>query len=815
MLTMRGSKTWILAVLSLAISATITVGAANVTGGNDDGTGNMFDGEAKFYFADTSDYNCGSAGEAISFPGAIDGREYYYSDGTATVSLGYDWFTDKDMTIPVTSSDKYYVKGKLLKFYGKESVIDNNNGQVSFCGFDNLITDTENGVLDEKNRYYVSKTLGQGFVNKGFTMSDEGAFTGGKFIIYKSPSKDEKNSIVDISNGVALKPYVTYKLALYYKSTGNADLRFEGVTGFNDNENNEQSLSSKTVAKTDDWTKAELYFTSGSSESIPVIRVKAETGVEVSIDTVSIYKAVYSDYSAVSDADNNKKLTLGFSYGSKNGSESKVGLSTYQVKERGIIATAEDAYGKDSYDMLTIENAADINSKLIWAKKSSGFEDSLLQQGGKYTYSISISGFANEDEKKILARGYLILNDGTDTIWYSDVISTSVKDVSDEAKRVSEEQSRIKTFEFNNSNNLNKLNLQGRDYLRNGYPNIDWTASEIEFWATASGNIEVSMDVNIKARSQIYFTVYVDDVRRPRMGIYHSSVPNAPNVVENGKATLNIDLGKDYKEHHIRIIRQTEAYSATITVKSLTMFGELENSKATDKPLIEFIGDSITCGLGDMTLGSDKYYDPGYPDDKTRNYGSGNQDGTIAYPFLTAENIKYDRRVLSRSGMSVYYPNSTSKNFADITLSWTNAYKYANVFDANNQTLEYSPERKADIICINLGTNDTNANRIYNYVTTENFDTEFASKVQDFLGIIRSANPESKIVWVVGGMNKNYLSGVQKAIEALGGEANNYYLCEVSSGLNDGVGAHPSKANHAQLANELTKYLNENILINK
>lgn len=803
---MRGSKTLILAALSLIISATITVGAANI----DDGEFVIFDGEAKFYIGNNEYYDCGKEGEKISFPGAVDGREYYYSDGTATVSLGYDWFTDENMTVPITASDKIYGKG-MSKFYGKEYALDNNNGQVSFCGFDNLITETENGVLDEKNRYYVSKTLGKGFVNEGFKMSDEGAFTGGKFIIYKSPSPNEADSIVDISNGVALKPYVTYKLALYYKSTGNADLRFEGVTGFDDNENNEQPLSSKTVAKTDEWTKAELYYTSGSSESIPVIRVKAETGVQVSIDTVSIYKAVYSDYSAVSDADNNKKLALGFSYSSEDGSESKVGLSTYQVKERGIIAAAEDAYGKDSYDMLTIENAADINSKLIWAKKSSGLEDSLLRQEGKYTYSISISGFANEDEKKILARGYLILNDGTDTIWYSDIISTSVKDVLDEAERVSEEQNRIKTYELNNSDNLSKLNLQGRDYLRNGYPNLDWTASEIEFWATASGNVEISMDVNIKARSQIYFTVYVDDVRQPRMGIYHSSVPNADNVVKDGKATLNIDLG-EYGEHHVRIIRQTEAYSATITVKSLTMFGELEGTKATDRPLIEFIGDSITCGLGDMTLKTDTtYYDPGYPSDKSMNYGDGNQDATIAYPFLTAENIGYDRRVLSRSGMAVYYPNSSSGNFDDITLSWTNAYKYANVFDASNQTAKYLPERKADIVCINLGTNDVYANSIYNYTTAEKFDDEFSVKVATFIKTVKEANPNAKIVWVVGGMSDKYLTGVQKAIEVLGGAENGYYCCQVTSGLKDGGGDHPSKVSHVRVAEQLTDYL-KNIL---
>lgn len=805
---MRGSKTLILAALSLIISATITVGAANI----DDGEFEIFDGEAKFCIGNNEYYDCGKEGEKISFPGAADGREYYYSDGTATVSLGYDWFTDEDMTVPITASDKVYSKG-MSKFYGKEYSLDNNNGQVSFCGFDNLITETENGVLDEENRYYVSKVLKKGFVNSGFKIFDTEAFTGSRYIKYTSPSKDEKNSIVDISNGVVLKPYVTYKLMLYYKSTGNADLKFEGITGFNDNENNKQPLSSKTVDKTDDWTKAELYYTSGSSESIPVIRVKAETGVEVSIDAVSIYKAVYSDYSAVSDADDNaKKLTLGFSYSSANGSESTVGLSTYKVKERGIIATAEDAYGKDSYDMLTIENAADINSKLIWAKKSSGFEDSLLQQNGKYTYSISISGFADEDEKKILARGYLILNDGTDTIWYSDVISTSVKDVSDEAKRVSEEQKRIKTYELNDNDSLSKLNLQGRDYLRNGYPNLDWTASEIEFWATASGNVEVSMDVNIKARSQIYFTVYVDDVRRLRMGIYHSSVPNAPNVVKNGRATLNIDLG-EYGEHHVRIIRQTEAYSATITVKSLTMFGELENSNATDKPLIEFIGDSITCGLGDMTLKTDTtYYDPGYPNDKSMNYGDGNQDGTIAYPFLTAENIGYDRRVLSRSGMAVYYPNSSSKDFNSVLLSWTNAYKYANVFDASNQTAEYSPKRKADIVCINLGTNDEYANSIYNYTAVNKFDDEFSAKVVAFIKTVKQANPDAKIVWVVGGMSDKYLKGVQKAIETLGGAEKGYYCCQVTSDLKDGGGDHPSKVSHAKLANELTVYLKEKIL---
>lgn len=367
---------------------------------------------------------------------------------------------------------------------------------------------------------------------------------------------------------------------------------------------------------------------------------------------------------------------------------------------------------------------------------------------------------------------------GVSKTGYADVNNDGVGDIRDlvSLKKLCVGFSEV-NYSLSDSGVLQNLKIMGRYENDNGV-SLNWTASTLEFNIYGGGDIAADIIYkSTKAQSgyeKIYFTVYVDGVRQSeRLCLSGSSGGNAKRTV----IAKNISTG----EHNIKLVRQTEAYFGTVNVTGLSFAGYF-TEKTEDNLLIEFIGDSITVGMGNLGKNGDHQN----PITEQPDF----QDGTQAYAYLTAKTLGVDYRIVSKTGIGVAY--GYGYNFID-------SYAKQNVFADNNA--KYVSDRSADIVCINLGTNDMS-------VKTDITDAELAQKYIDFFNIVKEYNTSvKKVVFVVGGMRNSYLQAVKSAATTLGGEDAGIYVCETTYGLTAGEQGHPSAEQHKTLCSELTEFL--------
>ena len=113
-----------------------------------------------------------------------------------------------------------------------------------------------------------------------------------------------------------------------------------------------------------------------------------------------------------------------------------------------------------------------------------------------------------------------------------------------------------------------------------------------------------------------------------------------------------------------------------------------------------------------------------------------------------------------------------------------------------------------DVVCINLGTNDIQGN---------NFDkAKLQNAYYNFIRTLRGHYPNAKIVLLSGVMLQGkILDEVQtlmnNAVDAVKKEGDNqvfrFDMTPQTGSLGYGSGYHPSKAQHRQMAKELTSFL--------
>lgn len=313
------------------------------------------------------------------------------------------------------------------------------------------------------------------------------------------------------------------------------------------------------------------------------------------------------------------------------------------------------------------------------------------------------------------------------------------------------------------------VRLLGRSYVVQNGITCDFTASGISFRVTASGKVYLHLFSDRTA----YFTVFIDGIRCDT----RFSVKEGINVLE-------IADFKQKESHHIRIVKQTEASLALCTLVALSFSGSFE-PPPEEKPLyFEFLGDSITCGCGNLcTVGTSD------PSDAVH------EDGTAAFPFLTAERFDADCSVIGCSGIGVV------NSFTGFTLQ--DFYHQQCYFRLDSQP--YLPSKIPDLIIINAGTNDE---------TLEANAEEFAEKAEALIASLRQLYAQKvPIIWTCNMMQDGMYSSIQKAVLALGGESESLYLCSLNRN-NEGGGGHPSVAGHQDATSILYQFIVDKNILN-
>lgn len=239
--------------------------------------------------------------------------------------------------------------------------------------------------------------------------------------------------------------------------------------------------------------------------------------------------------------------------------------------------------------------------------------------------------------------------------------------------------------------------------------------------------------------------------------------------------------------HDVRITYAIEGFEFNPHFRAFHINGDLLPAAPKPELKIEFIGNSITCGYG-------------IEDDNPNNgFSYDTENHTMTYAHKAARALNADVNVVARSGIGIYRNYDSPKEGDTKTMPLE--YDYTLLYD-HDYEWDHS-QFHPDIICINLGTNDTSEN---------NYDiTLFEKHYRNFLVHLRELHPDAKIVLLTGAMLQDEALGdVKMTLDRLASEDNLIYRFDMSPQTGElGYGAdwHPSARQAEKMSEELIPFL--------
>ncbi len=315
----------------------------------------------------------------------------------------------------------------------------------------------------------------------------------------------------------------------------------------------------------------------------------------------------------------------------------------------------------------------------------------------------------------------------------------------------------------------------------------------LEFSAYCKGDVKVRL---LSGKSNSRFAVYVDGNR----------VADLAMPENNGDLYLSKGLKEGF--HSFKVALQDETSNNVVNLGELKIEGQLLPHKTVDQRLkIEVIGDSITAGCGTLF--------PGYR-------GNGAAD---TYAYKTAEALGARLSTFAVGGRTLC-PAPGRESIAQLYPYLQPWYGRTRNTDTYN-TKAYDFKEKADVIVVNLGTNDR---------TSEVGEETYAENMRSFLKTLKEKNLQSKIVWCYGMMytgDMDYSETIVAVLSEFGGSEKGYYACALpydrggvytytdkdgntrsvpSVSEKDHYYSHPNTEGHAAAAEVLTAFLKEQVL---
>lgn len=343
--------------------------------------------------------------------------------------------------------------------------------------------------------------------------------------------------------------------------------------------------------------------------------------------------------------------------------------------------------------------------------------------------------------------------------------------------------------------NVDKLKINGRYVLTKNGVTCDNICSGIEFNGVMKGKVYLEV-INVMTSGNTkgaYFTVYVDGVRQETRLM--------AKMGRRATVMTLADFGETEGEHHIRVVKQTEARYARCELTAITMDGVFKEAPKDRDMLIEFVGSDLICGMGNFN---------GTPDQEpavaqTAEY----EDGTQSISFIVAETLKADCSVMGLSGMGV-----AGTWFKPVTAPLY--YKYTSYYRNENLEHDFANSRKADLIILNIGKNDGNIPE-----ADRPTDEVFRKTAKEYLEFLKAKHGEDvKIIWTYDisdddpeTLDKDETNDcrykiVEEVLAELGGEEKGFYICQVYTNRLGGQ-KHTDMAGHKTSADGLLKFIND------
>ncbi|WP_159800083.1 SGNH/GDSL hydrolase family protein [Flavobacterium sp. MK4S-17] len=269
-------------------------------------------------------------------------------------------------------------------------------------------------------------------------------------------------------------------------------------------------------------------------------------------------------------------------------------------------------------------------------------------------------------------------------------------------------------------------------------------------------------------------------------------------ITEKAKV-YNIPVPKGLSVHKLSICKATEASVGTIVFHGAK--AKLVHTQGATKPRkkIEFIGDSITCGMGadteEIPCGTDEWYDQ--------------HNAYFAYGPVTARSLKAGYLLSSVSGIGMYR-NWNDEHKEEPIMPDVYGKLYLN-FKGNDTPYDFSFH--PDVTCIALGTNDFSDGDGTKTRLPFNED-KYVSNCISFINMLLKHTPDTQIVllnspMVTGEKSEIFIKCLERVQQAFKGKSNKpVKIFKFTAVIPHGCTYHPDINDHKAMAAQLTPFLN-------
>lgn len=323
---------------------------------------------------------------------------------------------------------------------------------------------------------------------------------------------------------------------------------------------------------------------------------------------------------------------------------------------------------------------------------------------------------------------------------------------------------------------------------------------EDTLWMALSGT-GVEFSVN---GTYVKITFLADDTwsgvpeNRVRVAVYVDGERVTDTLLEQPEVNVTAFSSEEKETHVVRIIKLSESAMSTCGISGIETDGTIASTE-NKSHLIEFIGDSITCGYGVDD------------EDRDHHFATGTEDVTRAYAYKTAQALNVDYSMVSFSGYGIVSGYTDTGEKTDNQL--VPEYYEKHGFSYGTYKGEYKPQnvvwdftkRQPDLIVINLGTNDMS------YVLDKaDRREEYITGYLTFLKTVRKKNPTAQFLCVLGIMGEALCPAVEEVVErykAETGDTKITYMGFTDQLPEDGYAAdwHPTEKTHRKAAEKLTE----------
>lgn len=326
----------------------------------------------------------------------------------------------------------------------------------------------------------------------------------------------------------------------------------------------------------------------------------------------------------------------------------------------------------------------------------------------------------------------------------------------------------------------------GRTLMRNGtlWLGYSLTGAEFDFDGT-SLSAELTTDwVNDEAWKENF---------QPYMAVLVNGKLSKRFAVSEGTAQYELYRSEKAEKVRIRLVKLSENAFSKVGVLSFSADGKLTATKPCSERMIEFVGDSITCGFG---IEGRSVCD---------NFRTSTENPLINYASLTANGLGAEYQLTSWTAIGVYSNSVKDERVTEPDNAWTMPVIYDYTDKAVDGMLGNEPEKwnfsrfAPQLIVVNLGTNDKDFTRGIPERTAA-----FENCYREFIAHIREKNPQAHIICALGAMGRELLPQVENAVKMLADEMITSLGFEVQR-EEDGIGSewHPSAVTHRKMADKL------------